>query len=172
MKDAFRRGAIILTCCVGSLLSAAELTGANAEVVVAPDAPPATRFAAAEMTNYLARVLGHEIPLVPAPTEGRYAILLGTNAWSRAAGLRPESLPRDSYCVKIGPNRAYIAGCDSPTQDPARQIAQGRVGHFERATLFGVYGFLDRHAGVRFYFPGELGTVVPTAPSVKLQEGS
>ena len=51
MKDAFRLGAILLTCCAGSLLSAAELTGANAEVVVAPDAPPATRFAAAEMTN-------------------------------------------------------------------------------------------------------------------------
>lgn len=42
MKDAFRLGAIILTCCVGSLMPAAELTGANAEVVVAPDAPPAT----------------------------------------------------------------------------------------------------------------------------------
>ena len=99
MKDAFRLGAILLTCCAGGLLSAAELTGANAEVVVAPDAPPATRFAAAEMTNYLSRVLGHAIPVVPAPTEGRYAIILGTNAWSRAAGLRPEALPRDSYCV-------------------------------------------------------------------------
>ena len=120
MKDAFRLGAILLTCCAGSLLPAAELTGANAEVVVAPDAPPATRFAAAEMTNYLSRVLGHAIPIAPTPTEGRYAIILGTNAWSRAAGLNPETLPRDSYCVKIGPDRAYIAGCDSPSVDPAR----------------------------------------------------
>ena len=48
MRNSFRLSAILLTCCAGSLLSAAELTGANAEVVVAPDAPPATRFAAAE----------------------------------------------------------------------------------------------------------------------------
>ena len=47
MRNSFRLSAILLTCCAGSLLSAAELTGANAEVVVAPDAPPATRFAAA-----------------------------------------------------------------------------------------------------------------------------
>ena len=84
MKDAFRLGAILLTCSAGSLLPAAELTGANAEVVVAPDAPPTVRFAAAEMTNYLSRVLGHAIPIIPAPTEGRYAIILGTNAWPKA----------------------------------------------------------------------------------------
>ena len=170
MKNSFRLGGLILVACCGSLLSAAELAGSNAEVVVAPDAPPATRFAAAEMTNYLSRVLGHAIPLVPAPTEGRYAIILGTNAWSRAAGLRPEALPRDSYCVKIGPDRAYVAGCDDPARDLARQIAQGWIGKFEHATLFGVYGFLDRHVGVRFYFPGELGTVVPAAPSIRLPE--
>ena len=173
MRNSFRLSAILLTCCAGSLLSAAELTGANAEVVVAPDAPPATRFAAAEMTNYLSRVLGRAIPIVPTPTEGRYAIVLGTNAWSRAAGLRPEALPRDSYCVKIGPDRAYVAGCDDPARDLARQIAQGSIIlHCEHATLFGVYGFLDRHAGVRFYFPGELGTVVPPSPSIRLPEGN
>ena len=173
MRNSFRLGTILLTCCAGGLLSAAELTGANAEVVVAPDAPPATRFAAAEMTNYLSRVLGHAIPVVTAPTKGRYAIVLGTNAWSRAAGLRPETLPRDSYCVKIGPDRAYVAGCDDPARDLARQIAQGSIIlHCEHATLFGVYGFLDRHAGVRFYFPGELGTVVPPSPSIRLPEGN
>ena len=171
MKDAFRLGLFALASGASSLLPAAEITGARTDVVVSPDAPPAVRFAAAEMTNYLSRVLGHAIPVIPAPTEGRYAIILGTNAWSRAAGLRPETLPRDSYCVKIGPDRTYIAGCDSPTQDPARQLAQGWLGKFERATLFGVYGFLDRHAGVRFYFPGELGTVIPAAPSIRLPEG-
>jgi Domain of unknown function (DUF4838) len=33
--------------------------------------------------------------------------------------------------------------------------------YYERATLFGVYDFLERFAGVRFYFPGEIGTVIP-----------
>ncbi len=171
-KNAMRRILLGLTACLGSLLPAAEITGSGTEVAIAPGAPSAVRFAADEMTNYLSRVLGRAIPLVTAPTEGRYSIILGTNAWSRAAGLRPEALSRDSYCVQIGPDRAYVAGCDDPQRDLARQIAEGRVSHFERATLFGVYGFLDRHVGVRFYFPGELGTVVPSAASIRLPEGT
>ena len=148
-----------------------EVTGTNAEVAIAPDAPPSVRFAASEMTNYLSRILGKCIPLVTSPTDGRYSFVLGTNAWSMAAGLRPDALPRDSYCVQVGKDRAYIAGCDHPKFDPARQLAEGWIGKFERATLFGVYGFLDRHAGVRFYFPGELGTVVPSAKSLRLPCG-
>lgn len=31
----------------------------------------------------------------------------------------------------------------------------------ERATLFGVYEFLMRYAGVRMYFQGEPGTIIP-----------
>ena len=149
----------------------AEVSAANAEVAIAPDAPSAVRFAASEMTNYLSRIFGQVIPLVTTPTDGRYSFVLGTNAWSIVAGLRPEALPRDSYCVQVGKDRAYIAGCDDPKFDPARQLAQGWIGKFERATLFGVYGFLDRHAGVRFYFPGELGTVVPSAKSLRLRCG-
>ena len=165
---------IIMTAlfCAGCAAHAVELRGNDTEVAVAPDAPAATRFAAGEMTNYLSRILGHDIPLVTAPTEGRYTIILGTNEWSAAAGLHPETRKRDSYCVRVEPKRAFIAGCDDPKADPAKLIQDGRLYCvFERATLFGVYGFLDRHAGVRFYFPGELGTVVPKADSLALETG-
>lgn len=149
-----------------------RITGGNAEVAVAPGAPAATRFAAAEMTNYLSQALGAQVPLVTAPTQGRYTIFVGTNEWSRAAGLAPESLRRDSFCVKICPDRAFVAGCDDPVHDIARELASGGISGFERATLFGVYGFLDRHVGVRFYFPGELGTVVPRLESLDLPVSS
>lgn len=139
------------------------------EVVIEKGAAPTVRFAAAEMTNILERMSRVAVPVVNAPSEGRYPIFLGTNAWSHAAGLRPEKLKRDSYCVSIDEKRTIICGCDDPKRDPARGFdASG----YERATLFGVYGFLDRHAGVRFYFPGELGTVVPAASGLKLSAGS
>ena len=32
----------------------------------------------------------------------------------------------------------------------------------DRGTLFGVFEFLERCAGVRWYFPNELGVVIPT----------
>ena len=161
---------VLASVLTGCALGRAHLQSGNLEVVVAPDAPAATRFAASELTNYLARVFEAPVPLVTAPAEGRYSIFLGTNAWSVAAGLSPERLKRDSYCVKVEAHRAFIAGCDDPRHDLVRQIASGHVAHFERATLFGVYGFLDRHVGVRFYFPGELGTVVPKAAGLDIPE--
>ena len=90
MKNAFRLGTLALVGCTCGLLSAAELTGANAEVVVAPGAPPTTRFAAAEMTNYLSRVLGHAIPVVTAPTE---AATQSSSVRTRGAA-PPGSIPR------------------------------------------------------------------------------
>ena len=42
---------------------------------------------------------------------------------------------------------------------------------FRRGTLFGVYAFLERFAGVRMYFPGELGTCVPRAERIIVPEG-
>lgn len=157
--------------CAGSAAHAVELRGSNTEVVVAPNAPAVTQFAAGEMTNYLSRIFGQAIPLVTDPTEGRYAIILGTNEWSAAAGIHPETLKRDSYSVRVEPKRVFIAGCDDLKTNPAKLIQSGNLHRFfERATLFGVYGFLDRHAGVRFYFPGELGTVVPKRDSLNLAE--
>ena len=145
-----------------------HVTGQNTVVAVAPNAPATTRYAASVMTNFLAKAMGTAVPIVTEPTPGKYTIVLGTNSWSRAAGLAPEALKRDSFCVKIERNRAFIAGCDDPKHDIATEVAGGGISGFERATLFGVYGFLDRHAGCRFYFPGELGTVVPTAAALDL----
>ena len=165
--------------CVLALSAAQIMTGCDPdgvqvpanrlEVVIAKDAAPTVRFAAAEMTNVLARMSRVAVPVVNAPSEGKYPIFLGVSKWSAEAGLKPETLKRDSYCVSIDEKRTIICGCDDPKRDPARGFdASG----YERATLFGVYGFLDRHAGVRFYFPGELGTVVPAASGLKLSAGS
>ena len=148
------------------------ISGQKTEVVVCPGAPEPTRFAACEMTNHLSKIFGVDVPLVTKPTDGRYSIILGTNGWSRAAGLAPETLKRDSFCVRIERGRAFIAGCDDPKCSIGDMLKSGRTVPFERATFFGVYGFLDRHAGVRFYFPGELGTVVPRSDSIGLPVGS
>jgi hypothetical protein len=52
----------------------------------------------------------------------------------------------------------FIAGRDDPKIDPAARIRRSWWGahKFEHATLYGVYTFLERAAGVRFYFADEL----------------
>ena len=64
-----------------------RLPAGGTEVVIAPSAPPAVRFAAAEATNFLSQTFGAAVPLATEPTAGRSHLFLGTNAWSAAAGV-------------------------------------------------------------------------------------
>ena len=150
--------------------SSATLTKDNAEVVVAANAAPVVKFAAEEMTNFLAHVLGAPIPLVNSPTASRASIFLGDSEWSRAAGVDVSSLVRDAFVIKADGDRVYIAGRDDPKTDPWYVLDHGNWSPvlFDRATLFGVYEFLERFADVRFYFPGELGTIVPRKTAIEV----
>ena len=40
----------------------------------------------------------------------------------------------------------------------------------ESATVHGVYEFLERYFGVRYYFPGELGTIIPRHSRVEIAD--
>ena len=151
------------------------LSSANVEVLVASNAPDVTMFAAEEMTNFLSQVLGAPVPIVKSPTEGKVAVVVGTNAWSAAAGVNPSVLKRDGFIIKCDPaaRRVYVAGCDDPKYALRRDVALGRPSNawgtvaYERASVFAVYEFLERFAGVRFYFPGEIGTIVPRRDSIE-----
>ena len=69
-----------------SVLAALALTAGKTDVVIEKDAPKTVLFAAEEMTNFLSRVHGQAVPIVNAPRAGRTPIILGVNAWTRAAG--------------------------------------------------------------------------------------
>ena len=149
-----------------------DVNGGSVEVVVAKDAPPVVLFAASEATNFLSRVLGTEVPLSFSPSRGRTQIVLGSNEWTRAAGIMTERLARDAFVIKASGSRIAIAGRDDPAAEPlVLNRRHERQQDYERATLFGVYDFLERYAGVRFYFPGELGTVVPRRTALEVAEG-
>ena len=147
------------------------------EVVIGRKAPSIVRFAAEEATNFLAQALGASVPLVHEPTAGRTSVILGENEWSRTAGLRTDDLARDAYRVKAEGDRVYVLGRDDKSFDLhgflARKTGYGILLHgHERATLFGVYGLLEKYAGVRFIFPDEeLGTVVKRADAIRIPSG-
>ena len=157
--------------------SGVVLAPGNVDVVVEKGAPSVTRVAATEMTNFLSRILGTPVPLTDRIDEGRSSVVLGLNGWSRAAGVDVADAPRDTFAVKAEGNRIYIAGRDDPKFNLEREL-RNRAGYgifftFERATLHGVYDFLERYAGVRFYFPDdELGTIVPRRERIAVPEGT
>ena len=150
-----------------ALLAAAVIITPESEIVVAEGAPAATRLAADELGFFLKGVFGKPLPVVSARTAGRTAIVLGSGI----------EIPkgRDAFAVEAKGDVVAIAGedGDAPDLDKTAFLADEAPWQtcFRRGTLFGVYDFLERHAGVRMYFPGELGTIVPKAQKIEVPEG-
>ena len=113
---------------------------------------PSAEFAANELATILEQALGNRPPVVTQPTGGKPAILVGTR--------QAEGLDRDGYIIRTEGSNLFIYGKD----DPSRRLLKDTYFYREspdRGTLFGVYDFLERFANVRFYFPGEIGTIIP-----------
>lgn len=146
----------------------AEISADNVTIVV-ESASPVTRFAAEELQTFLSQILGKTVPLAFAPGSN-CNIYVGFGKFAAAQGVKAETLVRDGFYIRSFGKDILIAGTDDPKENIKNAINKGGAWsfHFERGSLFGVYDFLERFCGVRFYFPGELGTVVPKANSIKL----
>ena len=140
------------------------------EVVIAPDACSTVQVAAEEAKTFLGEALGAEVPVVSAPTPGKASLVLGANAWADAAGVTTNGLKRDAFRIRTAGGKVFVVGIDDAAVDARKALARGGIWlqNFERATCFGVYEFLEGFVGVRFYFPGELGTVVPRRAKVEV----
>ena len=154
---------IACTLCVG----AADFIPGRVQVVIEADAPKVVCFAAEEATNFLSRVLGASVSIAREPTPGMTSLFLGAGRRAAAAGLDPSDKPHDSFFVKSTANAVYVVGRDNPTTNPRNASPWA----LERGTLHGVYAFLEEYAGCRFYFPGELGEVVPRKERFSVPEG-
>lgn len=169
---------VLLALSSGFCRAAAEmsLSAGKTEIVVAADAPKATVFAAEELRDFLSQAFGGAVPVVRAPTPGMTGVYLGSNVWTKAAGIDTAALARDAFTVKADGRSVFIAGRDDSEVDTREAIFSPRSGVWaqlhEHATLFGVYEFLERFAGVRMYFPGELGTIVPKTDALKVPVGA
>ncbi len=144
----------------------------NVEIVVASNAPMTTKYAADAMRNYLGKRLNMEIPIVHQINPEKTSLILGINEWSKKAGIDDKKLCRDAYIIQTVGKDVYILGRDDPKENLAANDKFGGVWGTlnEHATLFGVYEFLERFGGVRFYFPNELGIYIPENKPLEIPE--
>ena len=154
---------------VAKIASADVVIDRSAEIVMATNAPYATRLAAEELNFFLKGILGKPLPVVSRRTSGKTAIELG------GGDARLKALGRDGYVVETRSGAVRIAGADDDVADVEKAAFLPDEAPwqpcFRRGTLFGVYAFLERFAGVRMYFPGELGTCVPRSGGIAVAEG-
>ena len=137
-----------------------------AEVVV-PERTRLLDFAAKELSTYLGKVTGKKVPVVSKPSGKGVSLILGDNVLARKAGIRVRDLIRDGYFIRREGNLIYLAGLDSKVHYPAKNIWSM---WFDRGTISAVYEFLERFCSVRFYFPGEMGTVAEPLAGFALPE--
>ena len=142
-----------------------------AQIVVGAQPTPTERLAAAEFQWHVLKMSGAKLPIVAAPKAGT-VVYIGRAA--RAVGVQASGLELEHYRIKTGDHWLAIAGRDGT-------MVEGRddpldLGNVQVGTLFGVYHLLDRVLGVRWLWPGELGTFVPqrstvTVPALDVTDG-
>ncbi|MBX3177203.1 MAG: DUF4838 domain-containing protein [Candidatus Hydrogenedentes bacterium] len=156
------RAVLILSLVVAALIAPAEPvaivleTGAPAAVLVLPDAAePVVAYAAEEFADHVARATGATLATLSETDAGRSSlnqIHIGPTRAAADAGIDVAALPGEAFVLRTAPGRVFIAA-EQGSGDP---LSTGAAG-----ALWGVYEVLERSLGVRWLWPGELGTVVP-----------
>ena len=127
---------------------------AAATVVVKKGQNGTARTAAAELQRYVAKATGAKLPVVDDDHVPHGTLIhMGPNRLIERLDVSPGH---------IGPE-----GCAVKTVDAENLVF---LGSDEPGLRFGVYAFLERYLGVRWFFPGEIGEVVPKRSSLAVED--
>ena len=126
--------AAIVAFCAAPLSADVVLTPGRTQVVIPAAAPKAVVFAAEEMTNFLSRVLGGDVPLASAPLRGWISVYLGDSEYVRKAGIDISSLQRDAFRILVDGQAVYIAGRDDAQADTSFSNASQACGSISLAS--------------------------------------
>ena len=101
-------------------------------IIVSADAGPGTRYAAEELAKYLKAIGGVELPIECDDNEpAEKEIVVGASG--RCGTPSGVNLKNDGYVLRTMGEKLFIRGMN------------------ERGDVYGVYGLLERHLGVRFF---------------------
>lgn len=144
------------------------LTPDNFDIVAGKS--PTAQFAAKEIADALSGVFGVALKPVSKPDPKKsFHICPGDTILAASLKIDPKNFDRDGFVIRTAGNKILIIGNDHPAKDPYRNTS-GYGDRGERGTLFGAYEFLERFAGVRYFFPGKVGTCTPEAKKLELPE--
>ena len=150
---------------------------AQADIVVARKPARGARLAAAELQAYIQKISGAKLPIATEPSKVYPAhIYVGASAHTRRLDVADDELKHDAFRMVSGDDWLVLVGRDVESGEP---IAFGRdhpryrdfslAADDGRGSLNAVYEFL-RGLGCRWYFPGEIGEIVPRTETIALPE--
>lgn len=131
----------------------------KATIILAANATTTEQQAAQELHDYIIKISGADLPI----TSAVYGVV---NGESRTKIFIGQSAPDVE-----GSKAAIAVGGDNP--DSFRILAAGNSiqlnGLSDQGTLYAAYDLLEQ-LGVRWFMPGEIGTVIPTKDTVSIRE--
>jgi uncharacterized protein DUF4838/glycosyl hydrolase family 67 len=122
----------------------------RAQVVVSSTASAIENHAADELVEYVRKMTGVAMTVGVEADGGCLPIYVGAAAKHRLDDFEWDTLGDSGFVLKGGEKGVCIAG------------------NKDLGTLYGVYHFLEKHLGVRWFMPGELGEVVPHSDALTI----
>jgi hypothetical protein len=142
-------------------------------VVVAAEAPPLYHRLAAYFVDTVERSTGARLPVV---TEEEEAALPGTTPRlhlgpaeaARKAGVRGDELPEENCRILTDGHAVFIWGNDALDGASPQEATRWRRTVEAEPTRWGINRLLEEQLGVRWLWPGPLGTYVPRHPGLRI----
>jgi hypothetical protein len=122
---------------------------ATSVIVVGPETKHEEIEAAQELQKYLERISGAKVPIKRSfKKESEFSIII--SGPDKRYNL--DTLDKDSFIIRTKDNSLLLLGADT------------------NGIYFAVYSFLEKFCDVRWFWPGELGEVVPKRTSIIIPE--
>ena len=162
----------------------------EAVVVTADRAAMVATYAAREFVNHIEKATGQRLQVVPEsriPAGYFSRVFIGSTNAARKQDIVAEKMKPDEFVVRTVGRDLYLVGREDKGRDVVlgeptdsdwkhKILHDGIYGYrgpssiSPNGTLFGVYEILERYVGVRWLWPGELGTYVPRTGNVRIGE--
>lgn len=137
---------------------------AKAVLITADNPNPVTMMAAEELAGHVLKSAGVELPIMPesqAPSDKKLSrIFIGPTQAAQDLGIRIDGLEPDAFILRAVSGDLYIVGIEDGSEFDNQSGLNG--------TLYGMYEVLHRFVGVRWVWPGELGTYVPQNKTIQI----
>ena len=154
----------------------------TARIVIAAQPTRYAQIAALELQHYLEKISGARLPIttdqLPHAGDG-YAVLVGPSQLTAQLGYHPQDFAKDEYLIETRGTQLILMGRDHPQFGWVTHQENGHWPGFwpesstnqreiyqDHATLWAVYHFLEKYCGVRWFMLTELGTVIPSHPTI------
>ena len=122
------------------------------------------------LTEAIEKCTGVKPPVldIKDAAKAKYMIVLGDNAITRANGIDVKKLPTQGFAIKTFNKGIIIAGYDTALINGWNTKPLEHKGS-STGTKYGAYDFVERFLEVRYFFPGQYGTIWPKVKNLTLK---